>query len=458
MFIKPFTRFCSIFILLSGLISCSKDKKAVPDAFRAGGISSQNADRSFQMGKDIQKLEVGSQLTIESLKNVDFTREPIHFTISSQCTDMSTKKMFNKEFHQQNSAVFNVLYLIPEEILTLNQTSQVFCDFTLVAENSFSSKSTAQLKNVEIKGLLTFNNSTPDFIKDNMAVYQDSYGSVLALYGEEANVSISCSDFSSRLSSRTQLITLQNMVEMGLSTQTATTNKQICRLYIQSNNQISLTAPFTLYLPTQRPVVSAEIPQVENLFEAQFERIVYRFKIFNPNSFPLKIKMKKSSATDYYFQPLFQISRYNTGLGAMRIRKMIWQSESEITSLENDNLEFEVPDQGEFVLNGIAAIGLDCRLKNKDKMSIYIGEAVGFDFQSQLSVEHSPGHEEPLNFKIPESSTRFQSPMTGLTIWSLQQKKGQLQSGSDETNMPLLTEEQLLSNITGANKTYCREF
>src|SRR5690606_24537862 len=98
---------CSALVLTFGLISCSPDKevKLVNDEMKAGQISAQNSERSFQFGRDIKTLSLADELKLE-LNGVDFSQETIYFTVDTQCRDIQTKTHFKKEFNQTNSGLF----------------------------------------------------------------------------------------------------------------------------------------------------------------------------------------------------------------------------------------------------------------------------------------------------------------------------------------------------------------
>jgi hypothetical protein len=406
--------FCSLLVLFSGLISCSKDKQIQlkPDSFTADGLKIEGSSSTYRFSSNIINLDVSGQLVVESLRQEDFKDKPVNFTVITRCADVKSNVSSSSEYQQKNSAIFPVINLIPAELLLLTQDQPVHCDFTLTAENSNTSKYVSSLKGVKITGLSQFSNYELPFLTNNATFFEDSKNIPLNPDLNGSSVRIHCDEFGSEKSTATT-VTLAELIESS-DLKNISSPAQHCRILVRSQGANLLSPLFQLKMLFEPLTIITEIPEFNDSSSAIKDHPALLVRIANTNSFPIKLNISQANKSTYSFQPLMFMNAapMEWRLGTLLTRVIEWQvASSEVLSEEN-RIDVFVPPHGEISITGQTQIHHSCSNENTWTMT---GWAFGFDIQSVFSV--NPYGDNELVLPISWTGTKQTSPYTPLTHW-----------------------------------------
>lgn len=418
---------CSALVLTSGLISCSPDKevKLVNDEMKAGQISAQNADRSFQFGKNIKTLNLSDELQLE-LNGVDFSKETIYFTVDTQCRDIQKKGNFRKEFNQINSGTFPVLQLIPEDVLLLTKENQVICDFTLTAKNTNTSTTSSQLNNVNLIHPSDFGNWESE-LTSHEVVFDQTTGLVLSVATPDRYIRLNCDEFGAIRDASERDITLGDLIgDNALQPLQITSPTQNCRALIRQGKEILLSKKFVLKMPFLPVTSVASIVTDTPLTERLYERDVLQVKFQNPNNFPVKLKLVRPNATTFQFQ-FITIVRGGTGLTPLETRPLRWSWRNPSLPDMEGNFEVILPPNQETLITGSSNMNIYCPHINvvvgdKSNNRVNVGLVMGFDLQTQFMLTSYEDTQTSMTLDI-QAPWMGQSPLTPLTLWDMQYNK-----------------------------------
>jgi hypothetical protein len=423
MFKVRITCFCPLLVLISGLISCSKDKEVQlkPDSFTADGLTVNRADRGYQLGGEIKTVTMGEDLLLLSVKDTDFTESPMNFSMETRCSDAETNLSYSKVYRQKNSAFFPVLKLLPPEILLSAAGHPVQCDFVMTAQNINTSTYISSLSSVQILGLKEFSNWTAPTTLENSFIYELDKKTELTAVDATQSVQLQCNDFGSIKNDIKTTLTLEDLVSNNLSTP-LTTASQICRILISSSEGLQLSQVFQINMPFITPRLTTLIGSLEKL-NGPVTHKAMSLLLENPNSFPITLRITNPRSSIYLFQPLLGSQRW-TALGKLQRKEIHWRLEdnSHFQSENEEEIRIELPANKEIVLDALVGLNTQCELRQNGRSGEgpygIIGRAFGFEWNSELVINPYPGLEVPLH--ISWDAATYHSPFTSLTDWYIE--------------------------------------
>lgn len=357
--LKPFKMFCSILVLSSGLISCSKENNVVykTDSFKPEGITVQNEDKSIFRLEDLRELGPGGEFKFDGLKDTDLTANPVLTTVQSRCRENGMPATVFAEFKFNNRSKVSVLEILPEDLLVSVRGEVMECDFTFEFQNAVSSRHTEVLTGIRIKDFGEYSNFSPTIIQDGRAVYARSLEEIVPT-AQVGSVRLSCRDASVFF---VQSVASFSLKDFDLSRpdvqQNLKSSEQRCRLLVTHEGTRQISAFFNLRFPVGAPVVRGIVQPLPATKEFN-NPLVIKLAISNPNTYPIKVRIAKKDRTRFLFKPVYeQVGRIYLGRFHRVLFEWVPTSPAEI---KGTDIFIEVPAETEIIVDGFARDHMTC--------------------------------------------------------------------------------------------------
>jgi len=354
-----------VLVLSFGLVSCFKDKQVVyqRDDFKPSQVTVQGSggdgEKIQSLDADNRVLDAGGVLTFDSLKDRDFSANPVLFSVQAQCRQNGRDGTMENRYDFQNTASVAVIKLLPEDILASLKVDEATCDFTIVTtDGNTSSSNTNVWKNTTIRNLLKYSNWDPSLsVKDR--VDYDAEKDVPVMLPTKGSVRLACADISKVLGGTNSQFKLSGLGLLdGEILQKLNSPNETCRWIVIGDRAVYTSPIFTLDFPVAPPSVRGLV-QNQTLNNHFNKPTVLVLAIVNPNLFPITVKISKSAADKYLFRPIF-IQDGATAVGQPQTIPIVWKGPGD-TVVTGDEMVFHVAGGSGLNVYGIANRDMTCQ-------------------------------------------------------------------------------------------------
>ncbi|MBY0385911.1 hypothetical protein K2X05_12200, partial [bacterium] len=185
--------------------------------------------------------------------------------------------------------------------------------------------------------------------------------------------------------------------------------QQSCRLLIKKNQEVSLSAPFTLVFQPQELLIRSEYYPLPALNLELAPRKVLTLRMMNPNNYEIQLKVINLQNSRFIFAPVY------TGMGAIgyvgneRSFPLQWalQSTPFVQSMTNDEWLISLPAKQEISIDAYFSGKLYCDTEfiarpqlidsRTQNFPYFTGIHFGFDLQTQFMTHLSGDEWSPNN-------------------------------------------------------------
>lgn len=289
------TRFIAILsvgILGFGLVSCSKDTeiKYQQDNYQPRDILVEKADKSFTALNNLSSMDFSRHLVI----NEDSTapeNQIKNLVLSTSCRSQSSQVSSTHLSNWPNPTTIKILDILPTDILLQRDGETIFCDITYTSTNAFNSTNTGKVNQLKIQNLNSFSN-----LDNNHVFSQDVVSWVLVKDKvinplHDSTGTIVCTDIA-YTQTRLGMVTLEQFLTADTLQQSKPkTSEQICRALFRTEDNVALSKVFKLELPIIPPTITYSFSARQDESSIMDWNKTVTFKVMNPNSFPVPLKM-----------------------------------------------------------------------------------------------------------------------------------------------------------------------
>ncbi len=436
----PSNRIKSVFVCFvfsSGLISCNSEKEATVnyqrDPFRVDRVSFVKEDHSTLRPDFLESVELGGSFRLDDLANTDFTEDPMILDVETFCRQPAGFENATKKIRLENTAQIPVLQTLPLEVLTTISDETVTCDFFISVVNTMGSKNSIPLRNKIISNLESYSNLALEEVVDGRVVYRSVQENKIPLE-ERGAVRMACEEAMVHLDRDSSEIAWKDFALDDPSLQSRLShNDQRCRMVLQrTDGAIFVSQIITLVFPVTPPIIVADIPSFahQSVFT---DEIVVRFRVSNPNTYPIQVRMTDLEGSTFNYLPVYVYSSIGI-IGTVRRAPIQWRSGAIDISEGSGALDIKIGPGETLRIDGAAMTDVTfaghggIRTMEPSQGTIgafsaefpYVFVGLNFDFsiQSQFAVLESE-ESDPSSINFAYSSSKKETS-SSLGFWQIE--------------------------------------